>query len=343
MKKILFLYRLFYVFIVIGLCLTMLICSSCSNNFILQNPDGNLIVDQIGREENIKNPISRISSGYYITTSAMVALGQKNKLVTIDDKTSTIPLFKNCFKEIIGLPTCGNSTQFNLETAFANKAEMVVIPTGLINYIEKFNQVNLTSIVVKPEDQESFYTMINILGQACNCSEESKELVHYIEQQNNDLNSMLIIDDRPSIYFASNSNILYGAVPSSFQNQIIEQSGCLNILNDVENSNIWAEIGYENLIIKNPDYIILPSNCSYTIDDVLNDEKLATCKAVLNKNVYKMPNSIEYWDSPVPGAFLGAYWLSSIVYPNQIPNSEYKNRAIEFYKKFYNVNIEPLI
>lgn len=322
--------------------LIICLCSACTKNNI-QQPDSFSIVDQAGREVRIESTINKISSAYYISTSALVALRQKDKLATIDDKTSSIPLFKNYIEQVANLPTSGNSKQFNVETALANKAEVVIIPMGLKDYIEKFKQVNLPSIIVAPENQESFYTMIDILGKTCNCSEDATSLINYIKLQYTDLSSILKVDNYPSVYFASNSNILCGAVSNSFQNYLIEQSGCLNVLNDVEDSNIWKEIGYENLVMKNPEYIILPSNCTYTVDDVLHDPKLSNCSAVLNKNIYKMPGSIEYWDSPVPASFLGAYWLANIVHPNRVSNTEYINRAEDFYNKFYEIDISDLI
>ena len=96
------------------------------------------------------------------------------------------------------------------------------------------------------------------------------------------------------------------------------------------------EIDYEQLLAWNPEYIILAAEATYTVEDVLADPNLADCAAVVNRNVYRLPNKAEAWDSPVPGSILGALWLANILHPDKLSDADCISYINEFYETFYN-------
>ena len=98
----------------------------------------------------------------------------------------------------------------------------------------------------------------------------------------------------------------------------------------------WVEIDYEQLLTWNPAYIILASDATYTVDDVLADPNLATCAAVVNGNVYQLPNKAEAWDSPVPSGILGALWLANILHGDLLSDDDCAAKMDEYYETFYN-------
>ena len=107
-----------------------------------------------------------------------------------------------------------------------------------------------------------------------------------------------------------------------------------NVAAEIEDT-YWVEIDYEQLLTWNPEYIILASDATYTVEDVLADPNLANCTAVMNGNVYQLPNKAEAWDSPVPGSILGALWLANILHPDQISDAQCTARRNGFYETFY--------
>jgi iron complex transport system substrate-binding protein len=52
-----------------------------------------------------------------------------------------------------------------------------------------------------------------------------------------------------------------------------------------------------------------------------------------------MPDSFEAWDSPVPSGILGTMWLASILNEKAYAFDTFKADAAEFYKEFYNIEI----
>ena len=61
-------------------------------------------IDQAGRTVIIKKEVERIISLSYPISAALLALGQKDKLVAVEAKADTRPLYQLAAKELIALP-----------------------------------------------------------------------------------------------------------------------------------------------------------------------------------------------------------------------------------------------
>ena len=119
-----------------------------------------------------------------------------------------------------------------------------------------------------------------------------------------------------------------------YQNSMIELAGGENVAAEIEDKS-WADVDYEQILTWNPDYIILAADAKYTVEEVLQDEALAACSAVMNNQVYKVPSDAEAWDSPVPGSILGSVWLANVLHPEEVSAEECNQIIEEFYEKFY--------
>ena len=119
-----------------------------------------------------------------------------------------------------------------------------------------------------------------------------------------------------------------------YQSDLIAQAGGVNVAAEIEDT-YWVEVSYEQMLAWDPEYIILASDASYTVEDVLADPSLAGCTAVENGNVYQMPSDIEAWDSPVPGGALGALWMASKLHPEAVSEETVNETVTEFYETFY--------
>ena len=115
---------------------------------------------------------------------------------------------------------------------------------------------------------------------------------------------------------------------------MITLAGGSNAAADIPDA-YWADIDYEQLLVWDPEYIVLASSAKYTVDDVLNDPNLASCTAVQNENVFRIPGDAEAWDSPVPGSILGAVWLAGVLHPDKVPAEKCAGLMNEYYETFY--------
>ena len=127
--------------------------------------------------------------------------------------------------------------------------------------------------------------------------------------------------------------MLSTAGDAMYQSDMIRLAGGVNAAAEITDP-YWVEISYEQLLAWDPDYIILASDASYTVEDVLNDANLSGLKAVVNGCVYQLPSKAEAWDSPVPGGILGSVWLAEVLHPELFTEAEPAAVIDEYYETF---------
>lgn len=292
------------------------------------------VTDQAGREVTIESEPQTLVSGYYISSSLLIALGQADKLVGIEAKAGSRPIYRLSAPELLELPNVGTAKQFDLEGCAALAPDLVVLPLKLKNAVEQLEELGMTVLLVNPEDQQLLIDMIQLLGDATGSEEREAGLLTFIADQTDMLTAALADAERPSVYLAGNSALLSTAGAAMYQSSLIDLAGGVNAAAELTDS-YWAEIDYEQLLAWNPDVILLASDAAYTCEDVLADENLADVTAVKNGAVYQMPSTAEAWDSPVPSGVLGAVWLASVLHPDLVSADVCNALIEEYYAVFY--------
>ena len=292
------------------------------------------LTDQTGREVVIEKQPETIVSGYYISTSLLLALGQKDKLTGVEKKAESRPIYGLCASEILSLPDVGTAKEFDLEQCAALHPDLVVLPAKLKNVIPSLEELGLTVLIVTPENQKLLEESVTLLGTAVNAMDRAQEMLTFVDTKMTELKKAIKDVSQPKVYITSNSAFLATAGKNMYQHDMIVNAGGKNVAEELDD-DYWEQISYEQLLAWNPQYIILAADADITVESVLADPQLAECEAVKNKNVYQIPNGIESWDSPVPGCVLGNLWLASVLHPEQYPQEEYEQAVTEFYETFY--------
>lgn len=299
-----------------------------------------LFTDAAGREITLEKPAERVVSSYYITTSMLIALGAKDKIVGIEAKADKRPIYQMAAPDFLELPAVGTAKEFNLESCIALHPDLVILPKKLSEQADILNGMGITSMVVNPESMEELKQTIEHLGKATGAEERAEKLLSYYDEKTTMLKEIVANEnENPKIYIAGTSSILRASSPKMYQNSLIELAGGVNAASEIKD-NGWAGISYEQLLSFDPNIIVVIPEADYTKEDVLADSQLKNVNAVKNQKVYEMPSSFEAWDSPVPSGILGAMWLSSIVNEEKYPFEKFKQDASLFYKDFYDVDID---
>ena len=292
------------------------------------------LTDQAGRTVTIESEPQTIVSGYYISSSLLIALGRADRMVGIEAKADTRPIYSLSAPELLELPSVGSAKEFDLEGCAALEPDLVILPLKLESAADSLTELGIPVLLINPEDRTLLAETITLVGQATNSVEAADDLLAFTEEQQTRLETTLADADRPDVYLAGNSDLLSTAGSTMYQSDLIDLAGGRNVAEDITDT-YWVDIDYEQLLAWDPDYIILASDASYTCDDVLNDANLADCTAVKNGNVYQMPGDAEAWDSPVPGGILGAVWLSTVLHPDLCSTDEANAVMGSFYENFY--------
>ena len=293
-----------------------------------------VLTDMAGREVSIEAVPERIVSGYYISTSTLIALGLSDKLVGIEAKADKRPIYKLSAPQLIELPNVGTAKEFNLEGCLALEPDLVILPLKLKSAAQTLEELGIDVLLVNPESQEQLMEMIALLGDATGTAHRAGELADYIQTQQAALAELLADADAPTVYLGGNSALLSTAGQAMYQSDMIRLAGGVNAASEITDT-YWVEISYEQLLTWNPDYIILASDASYTVEDVLADPNLADCAAVKSGKVYQLPGKAEAWDSPVPSGILGAVWLASVLHPEAVTEAACTAIIDEYYETFY--------
>ena len=333
MKKILSL------FLALTMVLTMVACGQSNAPAAEDSANSDQIypmtlTDQAGREVTINECPQRLISSYYITTSLLMALGLEDRMVGIENDADKRPLYALSAPELLDLPWVGTAKELDMEGCTALEPDLAILPMKLQGSVETLEALGITVLLVNPESQELLREMISLVAEATNTVEQGQALLDHIDRQEKELAEVVSGVETPSVYLSGNSSMLKTAGNAMYQSDMIAMAGGVNVAAEITDT-YWAEISYEQLLTWDPDYIILASAATYTVEDVLNDPNLADCTAVVNGNVYHLPDEAEAWDSPVPGSFLGAVWLANVLHPDRVTAADCADRMDDYYETFY--------
>ncbi len=300
------------------------------------------LTDQAGREVTLEQEAQTIVSCYYITTYACMALGVSDRIVGLEKKADSRPIYHMAAPALLDLPNVGSLKEFNVEAAAALKPDLVLMPKKLRDHAQTLTDLGIAVLVVDPETQEGLEEMLALIGKACGVEEKAEALLNYYDTQVAQAASLTAGADMPRVYLASNSSYLETAPAAMYQSDLITLAGGSNVAAALE-GDYWSEVSYETILTWNPDVIVIPCGASYTWEELLADENLADVTAVQKGAVYQMPQQIEEWDSPVPSGILGILWMTSVLHEDVYPFETFQSDVVSYYKNFYGFTIDTAL
>lgn len=294
------------------------------------------LTDQAGRTTVIPKQPERIVSGYYISTSTLIALGLKDKILGIEAKADQRNIYRLSAPELISLPCVGTARAFDVEGCAALSPDLVILPLKLSDAADVLTGLGIPVLLVNPENSLLAGEMIDLIAAAAGVTGKAAELKAYQQKIRDRLAALS--GNEPLVYIGSNSDLLRTAGKNMYQAEMIRLAGCRNAADGIEDT-YWADISYEQLLAWDPEWILIPSDASYSVEDVKNDPAVSAVSAVKSGQIIRMPDDIEAWDSPVPGAVLGSLYLSKET-GKGISGQEYEETVQEFYGKFYGIEFQ---
>ena len=298
-----------------------------------------VLTDQAGREVVLEGPAQSIVSCYYISTYAAIALGAEDRVVGLEKKADTRPIYQMAAPELLEKPQVGTMKELDVEATAALEPELVIMPQALADYAGTLTQLGIPVLVVNPESHEALVEMLQLMGTALGLEDRAEALASYYQEQLDRMAELTQDAGAPVVYMGSNSSFLATAPASMYQSTLIRQAGGVNAGDSLE-GDYWTEVSYEDVLALAPQVIVLPAGAEYTVQDVAEDPQLSALPAVQDGAVYQMPGGIEEWDSPVPSGILGTMWMTSVLHPDVYPFEEFTADAQDFYQTFYGFSVD---
>ena len=314
---------------------------SCSVSTPIDSAAGEIgILDQAGRLVFINRPVERLISGFYISTSAIIALELEDRLVGIEARADMRPIYALAAPQLLELPNVGTAREFNLEAALALEPDLAILPVRLRDAAEIMEELGIPVILVEPECPERLMDMVAIIGNAMDVSGRADLLIQFYQNSLEEVAKLVEdIAERPVVYMGGVGTYLSTSPGGMYQSSLIELAGGINAAGDIEGTS-RIEVSYEQLLAINPEVIIIPPEAAYTKEDILNNPQLAYLSAVQSGRIYHMPSSFEAWDSPVTSFPLGIRWMLSVLHEDIYPFEDMKEYAAAFHLEFFGIEID---
>ena len=226
---------------------------------------------------------SRIVSVGSSVTETLYFLNNEKNIVAVD-VTSNYP------SEAKKLPSVGYIRNLSSEGLLSAKPSIIISEDdiGPNNTIDQLNKLDLDLRII-PEEQtiNGIIEKIKCIGQIIGKKDYTlkkieKELNPVIEKINKKRKKWDFSDKKVMMILSNNGNSIVIAGSNTSGDSFINMLGCKNIFSDVEG---WKSVSPENILIRNPDYIILPQKDLHkqsNIDDVVNNEILRKTNAGIN-------------------------------------------------------------
>ncbi len=301
------------------------------------------LTDMAGREVTLQAAPQRIASGYYIASSACLAMGLADRLVAVEDKSDKRPIYSLSAPQLIDLPNVGSAKEFDLETCIGTEPDLVILPMKQRDTADTLAEMGIATLVVLPESHGQILEMFDLIGRATGSQAAAEALSNYYKEKLNQVETLtanLTDEEKPKVYICGTSSYLTTAPAEMYQASLIASAGGINAAADIP-GNSWVEISYEQLLAMDPDIIVIPTNNfatdvpDFTVAGIVNDPQLSELTAVKNGAVYQMPTGFEAWDSPVPSGVLGTLWMLQTLHPDLYSEVQFAEDVQEFYETFY--------
>lgn len=213
------------------------------------------IPDGMGGELVLASPAQRIISLAPSNSEVLFAVGAGKQVVARED-------FTNYPAEAAALPSVGGSmAKYNMEQIVALKPDLVVIsPLTPAETVQAFKDLKLALLMINnPKDLAGMYANLLVAGQATGHETEAAALVDSLKaREQKILAAVAKATAQPTVFYeldGTDPAKPWTSGPGTFVDLIITLAGGKNI--GVTLQGEWAQISQEELLVQNPDFILL--------------------------------------------------------------------------------------
>ncbi len=231
----------------VSLFLVLLIAAGCG--LACAEEEKTALLDMKGREIALDAPAERIICLQPADCEILYALGAGEALVGRGE-------FVTYPEEALEAPAVASGSQTNIEQIIALEPQVVIMSTmdQTTEQVEALEKAGITVVVTDAQDLEGVYTAIGLIGALVGREEEAAALVESMQTTFDEI-ALASPESGKTVYFEV-SPLQWGlwtAGKGTFMDELAAICGLTNAFADVEG---WAEISEEQVLERDPDYII---------------------------------------------------------------------------------------
>ena len=238
------------------------------------------VTDSFGREVTLEGPVHRVVATEPSDCEILYALGCGDALVGRG-------AYCDYPADVLTLPAVQSGADINLEEILALEPQVVIMSDmahtkEIVDQLEK-NGVKV--ICTEADSIQEVYDTIRLIGRVMGKNNEAEQLVGNMQSTFADIASKSKKTDE-TIYFEVMPLEwgLWSAGTNTFMHELAEICGMKNAFADIEG---WQQVSQEQVIERNPDYIVLVTGMGETaVDEVMGRAGWSDIKAIKNGKVY---------------------------------------------------------
>ena len=263
---------------IVSLFLALLMALSLSN--AMAESAGLTVTDMFGREVTLPEAATRIIAMEPSDCEILYALGCGDALVGRG-------MYCDYPASVLDLPAVQSGENINLEEILALEPQVVVL-TGMHHLEEQIALLEQNGVKVIGTDANSIsevYDSIRLLGTVMGKDAEAESIIADMKAAFYDIAAKSEKTDQ-TIYFEVMPLEwgLWSAGTGTFMQELAELCGMQNAFADIEG---WKAISQEQVIERNPDYIVLVTGMGEAaVDEVMAREGWGDIKAIQNAKIY---------------------------------------------------------
>ena len=248
--------KLLALLLALVMTLSLVACTSGSNE-PAEEPAGEpeasgsaiTITDMTGREITLDEPATRVVALSAADCEVLYAVGAGDTLVGRGE-------YCDYPAEVLEVPSVQSGYDTNIEQIIALEPQVLLMSTmaQTEEQIAQLEEAGIKVVVSDAQDIEGVYTAVEMIGKLMGKEKEAEQVIISMQTAFADLSNSTAGRGK-TVYFEV-SPLEYGlwtAGSGTFMNEIAEMLGMKNIFDDVQG---WAEISEEQVIERNPDYIV---------------------------------------------------------------------------------------
>lgn len=276
------------------------------------------VTDMKEREITLDEPATRVVALTASDCEIIYAIGAGDALVGRGEYCD-YPL------EVVDVTAVESGANTNIEQIINLEPQVVFMSTmaQTEEQVEALEAAGIKVVVSEAQDIEGVYTSIKLIGELMGKNDEATSIINDMKSSFDDLASKATNEDTKTVYFEV-SPLEYGlwtAGSGTFMNEICEILNLKNVFDDVVG---WGEISEEQVMERNPDYIVTIS--MYFGEGPTPEEEIMSRKgweditAVKNGAILNLSNN--ELSRPAPRLVDGAKLMFDFVYGEKTIQAE---------------------
>lgn len=238
------------------------------------------VTDMHGREIVLTEPVTRIVALTPADCEILCAIGCEDALVG-RGKYCDYP------ESILELPALATGDNLNVEEILALEPQVVLMSdmNQTDEQVKLLEENGVQVVISETTDIEGVYTAIRMIGALMGRDAEAEAVIADMQATFEYIASVSEPSDK-TIYFEVMPLEwgLWSAGANTFMHELAGICGMQNAFADIDG---WQEVSEEQVIERDPDYIVLVTGMGETaVDEVLGREGWSDMKAIQNEAVY---------------------------------------------------------